>query len=126
MKRPRHLFPAVVRLFLYVVIGCLSVFPQLLSGNSLTDYSNNKYTAASLGHATARIGDFALTVTAKTVESTVCSNNASTEISYAIAGGPEVPDQYAIEADAAAKTAGFADVTWTALPGPPYPMHYPS
>ncbi|PHN02594.1 hypothetical protein CRP01_30835, partial [Flavilitoribacter nigricans DSM 23189 = NBRC 102662] len=61
----------------------------------------------------------AVSVLAETVEDVVCSNATEVLISYAVAGEPGIPDEYMIDADAAAEAAGFADVDWTALPGSP-------
>jgi hypothetical protein len=123
MKKQRHFFPVISRASLYVVIICLTLLPQLLSGKNFTNPSNKAYASAGVE---ASAGDFALNVTAQTVESTVCSNATGAAISYSVVGGPEIPDQYAIEADAAAKNAGFADVSWTALPGSPLTYALPA
>lgn len=117
------MFPALGRLSLCVLIGCLAVMPHLLQAEKFTHSSNNKLTLES---ARYEANAFALTVTAQTVESSVCSNEATAAISYSVAGGPEIPDQYAIEANAAAKTAGFSDVSWTALSGSPIQYALPT
>ncbi|MCB0632277.1 MAG: hypothetical protein KDD15_21200, partial [Lewinella sp.] len=60
-----------------------------------------------------------VSVSAEAVEEFVCTDDDAAAISYAVAGEPGIPDEYMIDADAAAEAAGFLDVDWTALPGSP-------
>ena len=91
------------RFFLLVMLGFLS--------------------SASLLRASSEKVDFAIVVTAESAVSFICTGDNYAGIKYTAAGNPEAPNQYLIDADAAAEAAGFTDVDWKALTASP--LSYP-
>lgn len=55
----------------------------------------------------------------------VCRGVTSTTLSYTVTSGFSAPNQYSIDYDAAANTAGFADVALTSLPSSPITLTVP-
>lgn len=115
MKRKKHTLPTFGWRCLLMVFGLCSSVAHLPGADTYLGTSNKNYTT-SLSSEKAK---FSLLVTAESVEKFICTGNSEAAIKYTVAGGPEVPNQYQIDADAAAEAAGFNDVTWTALSGSP-------